>query len=179
MKCLCIILIMLFVPAICHADEARLQKFDDLKFSIECRQGYEAKRMAGAFANTVGVVLSREAENKKFKPNIAISSTPNSNPPADLDTFFNLNLLYCLKDPNFRLLLAEKTKMGDKEIYQLVYKQKAVLQDSNNTIVPIKVVQVYVIGPSRVYFVNYSAAEDDFNAYLAAANEIINSFKIL
>jgi len=198
---ICIVLSGLTLPAISNAEQARLypaaqrsspktedrqrgmsqqessmlHKFDDLKFSIECPAGYEAEK----YETTISVVLSRGGDKKAFRPNITISSAPNSNPPIDLDRFFNLVLQNFLKDTDFSIVLAEKTKLGNKDVYQLLYKRKAAAKDRNDKVVSTKVLQIYVVEPLRVYAMNYAAAESDFEGYLAVANRILGTFKTL
>lgn len=172
-------LLVLIFASFCYAGGSSVYKYDDLKFLIECPQQYEVKKMAGAYENTVGIVLSSSGDKKSFKPNITISSAPNSNPPIGLDRFFNLNLQNFLKDANFKIVLAEKTMLAGKEVYQLRYKQKAAPKSGNKEILAIEVLQVYMIEPRRVYVINYSATESDFDTYLAPANEIFKSFKTI
>ncbi len=171
----CVCLFTIALSASCYAEIPKLRKFDDLKFSIECPDGYEAKK----YENTVSVLLSRPADNKSFKPNVTLSSAPNSNPPIGLDNFFNLVLQNFLKDANFNIVLAEKTKFKDRNVYQLIYKRTAALKDVHDNVISTKVLQVYMVDPSRVYVMNYSAAESDYDGYLAIANEIMKSFKIV
>ncbi|MFA6320758.1 MAG: hypothetical protein WCY36_02740 [Candidatus Omnitrophota bacterium] len=174
-------LLVLLSASFCYAGGASVYKYDDLKFLIECPQNYEVKRMSGAYQNTVGIVLSGSADKRSFKPNVTISSAPNSNPPISLDRFFNLNLQNFLKDANFKIVLAEKTKLGSKEVYQLRYKQKVAPKEGSKDkeVVAIEVLQVYVIESTRVYVINYSATASDFETYLAPANEIFKSFKAI
>ncbi|MDD5135984.1 MAG: hypothetical protein PHX20_02485 [Candidatus Omnitrophica bacterium] len=169
--CFCILVFSL--P--CHAKGAKLYKFDDLKFSIECPSGYEAEKTE----NTVSVVLSRAANKQSFRPIITLSSTPNTKPPIGLEAFFNLVLQNFLKDPNFSITLAEKTKLGSADIYRILYKRKVAPKDSNDKVIATKVLQVYMVEPSRVYAMNYAAAEGDFDGYLAVANEIFGTFRTL
>lgn len=171
----CAALFIIGLSTSCYAETQKLYKFDDLKFSIECPSGYEAQK----YENTVSVLLSGAADKKSFKPNVTLSSAPNSNPPIDLNRFFNLVLQNFLKDVNFTILLAERTKFGGKDVYQLLYKRTAALKDVHDNPISTKVLQVYMIEPSRVYVMNYSAAEEDYNNYLAIANAIMNSFKIV
>ena len=169
-------LLAVVFSALCYADGARLYKFDDLKFSIESPAGYEPQKSE----KTVSIILSHApADKQNFKPIITLSSTQNTNPPIDLDGFFNLVLQNFLKDANFSIILAERTKLGDKDVYQLLYKRKAALKDSHDNVVSTKVLQIYIAGPSRVYVMNYSAAESDYDSFLAVANEIFKSFKII
>ncbi|MDD5428524.1 MAG: hypothetical protein PHI58_04730 [Candidatus Omnitrophica bacterium] len=163
----------------CHADEMSVYKFDDLKFQIECPQDYETKKMSGAYSNTVAVVLGGRTGKNDFKPNITISSVPNSTPPIDLKRFFNLYLQNFLKDENFEVILAEKTKLGNKEVYQLRYKHRVMPTTGKKVPVSIEVLQVYVIEPRRLYVMNYTATEADFGVYLETVNEIFKSFKTI
>ena len=121
--------------AVAHAEGTKLYKFDDLKFSIECPSGYGAEK----YENTVSVVLSRAGTKLSFTPNITLSSAPNSNPPIGLERFFSLVLQNFLKDANFNILLAEKTKFQGKDVYQLLYKRTAALKDVHDNNISTKV----------------------------------------
>ena len=158
-----------------YAANAKLCKFGDLKFSIECPQGYETQK----YENTVSIVLSGAAEKKDFKPNVTLSAAPNSNPPIGLERFFSLVLQNFLKDANFSILLAQKAKFKDKSVYQLLYKRTAAPKDLHDNPISTKVLQVYIVEPSQVYVMNYSAAEGDYDKYLAIANDIMQSFKTI
>ncbi|MFA5142804.1 MAG: hypothetical protein WC522_01375 [Candidatus Omnitrophota bacterium] len=169
--CLCIVVF----TGDCRAGGAKLHRFDDLKFSMECPADHELQKSE----NTVSVVLSRPGDKQYFRPNIMFSSTPNTNPPIDLNAFFNLVLQNFLKDANFSIALVERAKLGGKDSYKLLYTRKAALKDKHDKVISTKVLQVYIIEPSRIYVMNYSAAEGDFDGYLAAADEIFRTFKVL
>ena len=175
MRFACLILVLLVIAPSCHAEESSHYKFDDLKFSIKCPPGYEPEKSE----NTVSIVLSRPADKQEFRPIVTLSSTPNTNPPIGLEAFFNLVLQNFLKDSNFSIVLAEKTKLGNRDVYQLVYRRKAALKDKHDNVISTKVLQVYITNESRVYVMNYSAAEGDFDGYLAAANEVFKTFRTL
>ena len=175
-KMLCAVsVIIIAIPAFSHAAAPKLYKFDDLKFSIECPYGYTAEK----YENTVSVLLSSAADNRSFKPNVTLSSAPNSNPPIDLERFFGLVLQNFLKDANFSVLLAEKVKFQGRDAYKLLYKRTAALKDIHDTAISTKVLQIYMVEPSRVYVMNYSAAESDYDSFLAIADGIMRSFKIV
>ena len=175
-KILCFIsLFIIAIPAFSYAAAPKLYKFDDLGFSIECPPGYTAEK----YENTVSVLLSGAADKRSFKPNITLSAAPNSNPPIDLERFFSLVLQNFLKDANFSVLLAEKTKFQGKDVYKLIYKRTAALKDLHDTAISTKVLQVYMVEPARVYVMNYSAAESDYDGFLAIADEIMRSFKMV
>ena len=171
----CFSLFVITASTVCYGASQKLYKFDDLKFSVECPAGYEAQQ----YENTVSVLLSNPADKKSFKPNVTLSSAQNSNPPIDLERFFSLVLQNFLKDANFSILLAEKTKFQGKDVYRLLYKRTAALKDVHNNAISTKVLQIYMVEPSRVYVMNYSAAEGDYDTYLAIADEIMKSFKMI
>ena len=170
----CVSLLIITVATFCYAVTPKLYKFDDLGFSIECPSGYEAQK----YENTVSVLLLNAADKRSFKPNVTLSSAQNSNPPIDLERFFSLVLQNFLKDANFSILLAEKTKFQGKDVYRLLYKRTAALKDVHDNAISTKVLQIYMVEPSRVYVMNYSAAEGDYDTYLAIADEIMKSFKM-
>ena len=169
----CVSLFIITISTFCYAATPKFYKFSDLQFSIECPAGYEAEK----HENTVSVILLPDGDKKSFTPNITLSSAPNSNPPIDLERFFGLVLQNFLKDANFSILLAEKTNFQGKDAYKLLYKRAAALKNVQDNLILVKVLQVYIVEPSRVYVMNYSAAESDYDSFLAIANEIMKSFK--
>ena len=171
----CVLLFMIVFATLANAEGVKSYKFDELGFFIECPAGYEAQK----YENTVSVVLSSAADKKSFKPNVTLSSAQNSNPPIDLERFFSLVLQNFLKDANFSILLAEKTKFQGKDAYKLLYRRTAALKDVHDNSISTKVLQTYIVEPSRVYVMNYSAAETDYDKYLTIADEIMKSFKIV
>ena len=156
-----IVLLTVGFSILCYAEDARLHKFDDLKFSIESPSGYEPQKSD----KTVSIILSSASDNRNFKPILTLSSTQNTNPPIDLDGFFNLVLQNFLKDANFSIISAERTKLDDKDVYRLLYKRKAALKESHDKVVSTKVLQIYIADPSRVYVMNYSSGGRRFRIF--------------
>ena len=144
----CVSLLIITVATFCYAVTPKLYKFDDLGFSIECPSGYEAQK----YENTVSVLLLNAADKRSFKPNVTLSSAQNSNPPIDLERFFSLVLQNFLKDANFSILLAEKTKFQGKDVYRLLYKRTAALKDVHNNAISTKVLQIYMVSQNMVIY---------------------------
>jgi hypothetical protein len=110
--------------------------------------------------------------------NVATEPVPPNETSLDY-TAHNINKVSPYSD--YQQISTQNTTLGGKPAYTVVWQAIIPVQVSSNTSdiqnQTLKVMQTFVVNNNNGYVVTYKAIPSDYNAYLAQAQQIMNSFE--
>jgi hypothetical protein len=152
--------------------------FDNLKFSIECPEGWNVRKLnPEALGEMVSVMLPENTKRSGFTAAMVIVSSVNEEKSLTLEHLYRMNVDAMASSSNFPGFKQENSytiKLAGDDAYQttVTYKHPTLG-------LKIKSFQIYTMRNNRLYVIQYAAPTSTYKKYMDDVNSIVRSFKPL